>query len=375
MVAHIEKALDHTIYDTKWIPRTAKFIVMGNKSNGNGILTVYELSSGQLEVVESLEQKSAFKCGSFGASLIRQTHMAVGSLDGRMQILNIERLNGSTAAVYDVNAHGGMVNCLDAVGGGLSINCGAPEIATGGSDGDVKVWDPRQCDAPVASMAASSKKAADDGKLITSRDCWCVAFGNSYNNDERVLCAGYDNGDLKLFDLRQMKVRWETNVRNGVCGIEFDRRDIIMNKLVATTLEGGLYVYDMRTQHPDKGFCSIVEKDAGRSLGNNGVISGLKATIWCAKHSPQNRDLFMTCGGTGSIRLWQYEYPAKRFKEASDGHNQGVPGTLNMLHAATVSTQPVNCFDWSPDRIGLAVCGAFDQTVRVLITTNLHLYK
>ena len=27
-----------------------------------------------------------------------------------------------------------------------------------------------------------------------SRDCWCVAFGNSYNNTERSVIAGYDNG-------------------------------------------------------------------------------------------------------------------------------------------------------------------------------------
>ncbi len=28
------------------------------------------------------------------------------------------------------------------------------------------------------------------------------SMGNSYNNDERVIAAGYDNGDLKLFDLK-----------------------------------------------------------------------------------------------------------------------------------------------------------------------------
>lgn len=66
------------------------------------------------------------------------------------------------------------------------------------------------------------------------------------------------------------------------------------------------------------------------------------------------------------------EYPEKRTKEASDGHQQGVAGTLQMLQATTISSQPVNCFDWSPDRIGLAVCGAFDQTVRVLVTTKLN---
>jgi len=33
-----------------------------------------------------------------------------------------------------------------------------------------------------------------------------------------------------------------------------------MNKMVATTLESKFYVYDMRTQHPTKGFTSLSEK-------------------------------------------------------------------------------------------------------------------
>lgn len=42
--------------------------------------------------------------------------------------------------------------------------------------------------------------------------------------------------------------------------MEFDRKDINMNKLVATSLEGKFHVFDMRTQHPTKGFASVSEK-------------------------------------------------------------------------------------------------------------------
>ena len=51
-----------------------------------------------------------------------------------------------------------------------------------------------------------------------------------------------------------------------VCCVEFDRKDILMNKLVATTLESKFTVYDLRTQHPTKGFSSLTEKvwPAGR---------------------------------------------------------------------------------------------------------------
>lgn len=45
-----------------------------------------------------------------------------------------------------------------------------------------------------------------------------------------------------------------------MCSLEFDRKDISMNKLVATSLEGKFHVFDMRTQHPTKGFASVTEK-------------------------------------------------------------------------------------------------------------------
>lgn len=45
-----------------------------------------------------------------------------------------------------------------------------------------------------------------------------------------------------------------------VCCVEFDRKDINMNKLVATSLEGKFHVFDMRTQHVTKGFASVSEK-------------------------------------------------------------------------------------------------------------------
>ena len=36
------------------------------------------------------------------------------------------------------------------------------------------------------------------------------------------MAAGYDNGDIKLFDLRKMALRWENNLNNGVCVLSFD---------------------------------------------------------------------------------------------------------------------------------------------------------
>ncbi len=40
-----------------------------------------------------------------------------------------------------------------------------------------------------------------------------------------------------------------------------------MNKLVATTLESNINVYDLRTQHPTKGFTSLTEKVCATLIG------------------------------------------------------------------------------------------------------------
>jgi WD40 repeat protein len=126
--------------------------------------------------------------------------------------------------IYSVKGHKEIINAIDGVGG-LGIGEGAPEIATASRDGRsifflcsnvfnlsrlgrVHIWDTRQAGAAVASMEPAEGE--------TKRDCWAVCFGNAYHSNERVVCAGYDNGDVKLFDLRSMSIRWETNIKNGV---------------------------------------------------------------------------------------------------------------------------------------------------------------
>ena len=75
-----------------------------------------------------------------------------------------------------------------------------------------------------------------------------------------MIASGYDNGDVKILDLRSMSLLWEDNVKNGVCGMEFDRKDIKMNKLAVTSLESTFNVFDLRTLHEKKGFACVSEK-------------------------------------------------------------------------------------------------------------------
>jgi len=260
IIEHLHQSLNLTPFDTKWIPGTAKFCLIGQLPRATGILQVYQLNKTELKKTFEIEKQAGFKCGTFGASPSNGQHLALGDFDGNLMIMDLEKEKVS----YQTKAHQGIVNCVDGIGG-LGICSGAPELVTGGRDGCVRVWDPRQ-KAPVLALEPANKDT-----IVP--DCWCVGFGNSYNEEERCLAAGYDNGDVKLFDLRQNMLVWDTNVKNGVCGVEFDRKDIMMNKLVATTLEGRFHVYDLRTHHPEEGYAGLNEQP-------------IKATIWGAKHLP-----------------------------------------------------------------------------------------
>ncbi|VEN41047.1 unnamed protein product [Callosobruchus maculatus] len=67
-------------------------------------------------------------------------------------------------------------------------------------------------------------------------------------------------------------------------------------------------------------------------------------------------------------------YPLKRAEKDSDGLSYGVAGVLNLIQNCTLTEQPITSFDWCVDKTGLAACSSFDQSIRVLITTKLHLY-
>ena len=342
------RSLNFTPFDTKWIPSSCKLVLLGQTPGAKGIFQIFQLDQqveGKLKLIHEFTKGPGYKCSTFGASSLSSRSLAMGDFQGNLSILDLETLQES----FSVKAHEGIINTIDGAG---STGYGPPEIVTGGRDGCVRVWDPRQR-APVVSL-----EAAEDIKP----DCWAVTFGNCYNDQERVLAAGYDNGDIKLFDLRTNYLQWDHNLVNAVCGLQFDRRDAMMNKLVAATLEGRFYIFDMRTFNASEGGYSGMNQKAHES------------TLWSVKHVPQNRDLFITQGGNGSVNLYKYNYPSQRQVQDLNGKPKGVPGTVTQLNQKDISTQPIDAYDWNTDKLGLAVLTALDQTLKVMITTRLNTF-
>jgi len=242
------------------------------------------------------------------------------------------------APVSSIKAHDQIINGIDGVGGSQ-----VPELVTGSRDGTVKVWDVRQKDKPVVVVRSGRN---DTGK---QKDAWCVAFGNSSSAEDRLVAVGYDDGDIKLFDLRAGACLTEMNVGSGVCSIEFSRKDTLTAKLIAATMES-VHVIDVQIATPD----------------SSPSLLSLKAhndtTVWTARHLPQSPEVFMTSGGDGKLNLYSQRKEAK---------GAGKMETADLLVSLIVSQQPVCAVDWHPERKGLVVCSAFDQTIKIALVIGL----
>jgi len=282
IIEHINKNLNWTINDCKWIPSSARFVAAGGIARGTGCVEVYSLTENGKDVskTHTIENKHPIKCCTFEATGIEERHLACGDFDGNVLLYDLNK--PSSKPLYTIEkAHSQIINTID----GCGLSYGPPEIATGSRDGCVKIWDLRQKQKPIVSLEPQ------EGSPV---DCWAVCLGNSYNAQERVCACGYENGDLKIFDLRTNSILWETNLKNGICNLQFDRRDIEMNKLLVTTLEGRFSILDMRTLHPEKGYACMTEKS-----------KDLSSTVWMGRHLPQNRDIFMVASGSGLLSLYK----------------------------------------------------------------------
>uniref|UniRef100_A0AAV1TE93 Uncharacterized protein n=1 Tax=Peronospora matthiolae TaxID=2874970 RepID=A0AAV1TE93_9STRA len=299
-------------HDTKWIPTSARFVAIGvYPLNSTGALAVYSLKQGKLETLAMHEKLQGLKCGTFGASAMAERHLATGDYRG---VLSVWDLETADVPLYSVQAHESIVNAIDGCGR-QSSSCGAPELVTGGRDGFMRVWDTR-----VAKSVATLASGDQDG----AQECWTVCFGNARSGSDRCVVGGYDNGDVKMFDLRTNSIRWETKCHSGVVNVQFDGDD-----------------------------CAPVY-------------------FWQGRFLPQNRDLLMTCGGNGGLNLYKYHTSLSKEATKADRRQYGTSGTVELLNSWVVSTRPFVSMDWSSDREGLCTFGCLDQTVRVYVVTGTN---
>ena len=54
IILHIQKPVNFTVFDAKWIPCSAKFVALGNYARGTGALQIYEVSQGDVNVIKDV---------------------------------------------------------------------------------------------------------------------------------------------------------------------------------------------------------------------------------------------------------------------------------------------------------------------------------
>ena len=148
------------------------------------------------------------------------------------------------------------------------------------------MWDKRKLARSVASIEG------EEGQGVKKHDCWAVAS----SDDGEVVVGGFSNGDVRMFDLRQPKgCLWGTELPGGIASLSLDMDE----SLVASTVQGGLHLWDLATKHPIHGYCRT-------------DIKLEKSCVWKAMPCPQADSVIASALQSGAMQLVTYQKPDTR---------------------------------------------------------------
>lgn len=293
--------LSFTPYDTKWIPSSNKLCSVGATSNGLGKIAVYGLEDKRLELKQETELNSAVRCGAVTGPT---RHFATGDFDGQLQTWDIQRLD---IPVTSFKAHNSIINSMDS----FNQNGEPQELVTGSRDGCVKVWDMRQPEKAVLTVRSDKDP----------KDIWAVAFG--VLKGHRVIAVGYENGDIKLFSVDTAQYIWESQLKGGICAIDFDKE-----RLCVSTLVGA----------------QTIDLESGKMTD---IVQPTDVTLWSIRHVPQQPNYFSVVGGDGNLTTFD------------------TKSSVVVVDKLKLSQHPIISLDWHKDKKGLFATSSFDQTIKI----------
>ncbi|CAO3654020.1 unnamed protein product [Cunninghamella echinulata] len=309
------KELSFTPYDVKWIPSSNRICSVGATGQSTGKIAIFTLEDKRVTLTAETETGTPIRCCTYGASDIYTRHVATGDFNGNLQIWDTQHFE---APIDTVKAHESIIHSIDGIGGNI-YSGGARELITGSRDGIVKVWDTRQIQSSVFTIKTKNNETIKN-------EVWAVAFEKSQKSQQRLIAMGYDNGVVRLFDLTSGSYIWETNLGDGICSIDFSMDN---NQFLYASTLSGAYTIQL----------------------SNGDIKKLDlppdTTNWKINHVQQGSDYFSISSGDGKISIW-------------DQQNVKKP-----LASSNLTKHPIISLDWHPNKSGLYVCSAFDQTLKI----------
>ena len=207
-------------------------------------------------------------------------------------------------------AHSDLIHCVTGSAGFL---------VSGGREGMVKVWDRRDLRRSVLSMQGEGGRP----------EVWTVEAGSDCDS----LCAGYSNGDVRIFDCKAGRVRWQSSLAKGVTSLNLLSGD----RLLGGSVTGSVVVWDL--------------------ISDGRIETKLESsTVWSAVASPDDESVVVSTLGSGALHLLSL-----------------TPlGDVTKLTSVQSSMKPLTTWAWAPDKPGLGLVTGFDQNIRVVIVTKIE---
>ncbi|KAF9900656.1 WD repeat-containing protein 92 [Lobosporangium transversale] len=355
-----QKSISFTAFQALWIPGTNRICSLGSNDTGFGVIQVHALTTNPLSspkvsstattataktsdhVIPTLllhsetEKRVQFKSGTFRASARSSSlpNLITGDFEGHVGLWDLSR---TEVPLNTFKAHEDVINCMD----GTGSQTGRPEYVTGCRDGSVKLWDMRQNHKETKEVLPISNMSRTKGQK--EADAWSVALGaTGMDSDDLLIAIGYDNGDVRMVDIRMYRPIFERNIGHGVCSVEFDKRQGKPSILTATTLDGTLHTFTL-----------AVEQTTETADVKDNVIqvqSGEDSTLWQVRHIPQRPDILTVTDGGGKIHM--YKHGEKATKATSLGSQK-------------MSTQGILSLEFNENLEGMFVGSDLDNNLQV----------
>jgi len=90
IIEHMNAPVAFTPFDVKWVPESARFVLLGTRPNDTGVVQVYELGAGEgraPRLAATIDRPRGVKCGTFDASSLADRHLALGDMGGALHVM------------------------------------------------------------------------------------------------------------------------------------------------------------------------------------------------------------------------------------------------------------------------------------------------